>query len=301
MKRVVLLSVWVIHLLTLSVMSSATSPDDFLKVGVGARAIGMGKSLTAMTQDTFAQHWNPAALALVQDREVVVMGAKTLGVVDTLYTGYSMSVLPGVGVAVGYVNSGVGGFKQTSLEGVDSGNRFSFEGTAFMGSLGTILPWMPYTTMGITVRQVSQSLGTSSGSGMTSTVGILKALSSEMRLGLVANNIFQSELDWGLGVKDPFEKSYRVGWGWMPDAWVVTTEWTYRPEVEAHQYSGGVEYHLDFSRTTQVAIRGGLDSLKGYSLGLGVVLDKFTLDYAYTQTSEDYIDNAHYISFKTIF
>ena len=43
---------------------------QFLKIGVGARAVGMGESYVAIGRDVNAIFWNPAGLAYVEDREV---------------------------------------------------------------------------------------------------------------------------------------------------------------------------------------------------------------------------------------
>ncbi|MGE5410809.1 MAG: PorV/PorQ family protein [Clostridiales bacterium] len=43
-----------------------TTAAQFLKIGPGARAIGMGGAYTAVSDDIYATYWNPAGAALVQ-------------------------------------------------------------------------------------------------------------------------------------------------------------------------------------------------------------------------------------------
>ncbi|MAF27354.1 MAG: hypothetical protein CME07_05760 [Gemmatimonadetes bacterium] len=54
--------------------ASAASPGDtglaFLKIGVGARAAGMGEAYVAVAQDATSQHWNPAGIATARGLEV---------------------------------------------------------------------------------------------------------------------------------------------------------------------------------------------------------------------------------------
>ncbi len=46
---------------------------SFLKIGVGARATGMGEAYTAVTNDAFSTYWNPAGLLAFRQSNVVFM------------------------------------------------------------------------------------------------------------------------------------------------------------------------------------------------------------------------------------
>ena len=47
-----------------------TSSGAVLKIGVGARATGLGESFVAVANDPTAIFWNPAGLASIQRQEV---------------------------------------------------------------------------------------------------------------------------------------------------------------------------------------------------------------------------------------
>ena len=49
---------------------TGTSSGTFLKIGVGARAVGLGESFVAVANDPSAIYWNPAGLASVQRQEI---------------------------------------------------------------------------------------------------------------------------------------------------------------------------------------------------------------------------------------
>src|SRR5712692_5692602 len=51
---------------------AGTSSATFLRIGVGARAVGMGESFVAVANDPSAIFWNPAGLASLQRRELAV-------------------------------------------------------------------------------------------------------------------------------------------------------------------------------------------------------------------------------------
>ena len=50
-----------------------TTGADILKIGVGARAIGMGEAYVAQADDVSSLYWNPAGLALMQERQASFM------------------------------------------------------------------------------------------------------------------------------------------------------------------------------------------------------------------------------------
>lgn len=49
---------------------AGTSSGTFLRIGIGARAVGMGEAFVAVANDPSAIYWNPAGLASLQRREV---------------------------------------------------------------------------------------------------------------------------------------------------------------------------------------------------------------------------------------
>lgn len=55
--------------------ATGTSAAEFLRVGVGARAVAMGEAYTAAADDAFAVYWNPAAMARVRGASLGLMHA----------------------------------------------------------------------------------------------------------------------------------------------------------------------------------------------------------------------------------
>jgi hypothetical protein len=56
---------------------------EFLKIGIGARALGMGGSFVSISDDASASYWNPAGLIQLESREAMGMHASQFGgVVD---------------------------------------------------------------------------------------------------------------------------------------------------------------------------------------------------------------------------
>ncbi len=62
----------------LGAQRAGTATTEFLKIGVGARAAGMGETFVAIANDASALYWNPAGLAQFQENEVIAAHANWL-------------------------------------------------------------------------------------------------------------------------------------------------------------------------------------------------------------------------------
>ncbi|MBI4062852.1 MAG: UPF0164 family protein, partial [Elusimicrobia bacterium] len=59
-------------------VAQTNSGFSFLKIGVGARPIGLGSAYTAMANDATAIYWNPAGLGAIKKRELSAMHGEWL-------------------------------------------------------------------------------------------------------------------------------------------------------------------------------------------------------------------------------
>ncbi len=72
-----------------------TAGLQFLKLGVDARAIGMGKAYTSVTNDISSVYWNPAGLALTQKNQILF--SHTEWVADIQHEFFATSRLTSLG------------------------------------------------------------------------------------------------------------------------------------------------------------------------------------------------------------
>ncbi|MCH8567261.1 MAG: PorV/PorQ family protein [Balneolales bacterium] len=89
--------------------------NDFMSVGSGARALGMGGSHTAIVNDVTAAYWNPAGLVFVEGFEAAYMHSERFGgIVGYDYGGIAMPVPGSQGTfAVSFFRQGVDNIKNT--------------------------------------------------------------------------------------------------------------------------------------------------------------------------------------------
>jgi len=99
---------------------SAGQAGAYLKMGVGARALGMGSAFTALADDSTASFWNPAGLARLQKNEASFMHADLT--MDREYNFFNYAHIlkdkdgksKGV-VALSHMSFGVDGIPETRL------------------------------------------------------------------------------------------------------------------------------------------------------------------------------------------
>jgi hypothetical protein len=78
---------------TSSINRVGTTAAQFLKIGVGARPIGMGGAYTAVGKDILAVYWNPAGLSrIVGNGEATFNHAQWLAETDFDFAAFSLSV-----------------------------------------------------------------------------------------------------------------------------------------------------------------------------------------------------------------
>ena len=65
------------------VRAEAASGASFLKIGVGARAVGLASAYTALADDVTALHWNPAGLSRLGSKQLAATHAELYA--DTRY------------------------------------------------------------------------------------------------------------------------------------------------------------------------------------------------------------------------
>lgn len=116
-------SIFLIVIASLFTFSEAQSQDfirvsygnDFMSVGSGARALGMGSAHVAFSNDVTAAYWNPAGLLSVQDLEVAYMHSERFGgIVGYDYGAVALPVPGSDGVlALSFFRQGVDNIKNT--------------------------------------------------------------------------------------------------------------------------------------------------------------------------------------------
>jgi len=166
-----------------------TTGMQFLKVGVGSRAVGMGEAFTAVANDASALFYNPAGLIQLKRAEAIFTWVEYPAGLNFAYIG---------GVIPTPQTSGVAGFQITSLTSSDMMETTPEMpyGTGRMFSAGDFAAGVSYCqrltdkfSVGVSAKFLHETLADVDASGWSADVGTFYATGwRRLNIGMVVQN-----------------------------------------------------------------------------------------------------------------
>jgi hypothetical protein len=172
-KKIILISGLILAISKLYSQSAPKYSNDFLDIGVGARALAMGNSVVASTNDVTSGYWNPAGLMGVQgDIEVSLMHDEYFAGIakdDYLAASYKFDKNSVFGLTV--IRFGVDDIPNTLYLIDPTGNinynnitTFSVAQYAFLFSYARTFDGLPGLQLGGNVKVIHSIIGSFGGS-----------------------------------------------------------------------------------------------------------------------------------------
>ena len=275
---------------------------QFLKIGVGARAVGMGGAYAAAGDDINCMAWNPGGMASLSKREASAMYANLVAETHYSFMGYGQPTKYGTfGAAVMHLGQG-------SLDGRDSQGRANGGFTASDLALGvsyakTVLPKMG---LGVNVKFVRTNVGSDTGYSAAFDLGSRYDL-GRVGPGNLATGMAVLNLGPGIRLYEqssqlPLALSAGLGYN-IPFGLNFGLDFRNRPYTGSSEVSLGTEMTIG----SQLALRTGYVSshglisgayktsdLMGLAAGFGVKALGVSLDYAMTPFGG--LGNSHRVS-----
>lgn len=296
MKRIILIMILAIGLdssRTIAGNIGGGETYEFLKLGGGARALGMGNAYVAMADDASAIYWNPAGLGLLKKNEVYCFyRPAVIDEVGEQYW-YGSFVFPyrkfGFGISGIYL--GVNDIEKTGIGDYDEPiilGEFEDRETALFLSIGR--EWFKNLSyLGINWKLINHTLDEETGRGFGVDIGYLTNLSESWNLGGLFKKIkfgavirYMGDKKWGSGHKDSGNIEEELGFAWVPVSKDNENfKWTLAGSIKqvkdkATKPSLGTELLLG----RYMALRAGYNKDKKLTLGCGLNSKKFNIDYA---------------------
>jgi len=287
---------------------AGTSSGSFLRIGIGARAAGLGEAYVAIANDPSAVYWNPAGLASIQRQELELSHVRWPADINFEHAAY---VLPSRRFGGSFAFQI--GVLSTSIDETDEFNPFgtgrTFTYSDALAGVAYARRWTDKLLVGVGLKYVHEDLGTQVGGPSTS--ALLVDMGSIYYLGYgsvriaVALTNFGPELTPGGSYTSPVTgevRSYdgfdppimfRYGIAFEPvenaDQRVTTTLEIAQPADNAQRLKSGLEWTWQ----RRLALRGGYDfnaDVLNFSAGAGLFVNvghtQGTVDYAYTAAGD---------------
>lgn len=310
-----------------SITKTGTTAAQFLKVGIGSRAIGMGGAFTATADDISASYWNPAGLASIPSNEASFNHVEWFADIKIDNAAFATSV-PGIGTIGAFVSVlSTNDMMVTTIDRPEgTGEIFNFNNLAIGISYARNLT--DNFSIGFNAKYVGENLWHMSAKGFAVDLGTLYRIQilNEFRIAASISNFgtkMQLQGRDALVMKpsgagdgnlintniemEQFDMPLMFRFGVAADI-IKTGSMRLTTAVDAvhpNDHTEFVNTGLEYSWNEIFFLRGGYNSLfekdteKGLTFGFGLNYKLFDfatvkLDYAYQDLNR--LKNAQFIS-----
>jgi hypothetical protein len=286
---------------------------SFLRIDVRARAAGLNGSFVSMTNDPNVLFYNPGALTSLTESKGSAGFVKYLLDVNGGYLSYS-NTLAGIGtVGAGILFMDYGSFTQTD-ESMNTLGTFGARDIAVIVGVGRSID--EATSVGVNLKIIYSSIAGFSSSGLAMDMGILYQIPSQnITLGASVLTL-GTQIKTYYGTKEPLPLDVKIGITKRPEHLPVLLNLDFhhltdqQSDLVSHfsAFSLGAEFlmsesvrlRLGYNNQQRKELKLGTSAnLAGMSLGGGIVLGDYLIDYAFNSYGK--IGSLHRISIGSSF
>ncbi|MEK7388199.1 MAG: PorV/PorQ family protein [Elusimicrobiota bacterium] len=267
----------------------ATTLGDFLNLGAGARAFGMGEAFVAVADDATSLYWNPAALTRIKNHDVAAMHAPHYAGSYFDYGAYGKNLGDWGAYGLGLQYFSAGAITQTE-NGQNVGTVHPYDMAVSAGYAHEFehvgLDILDGFALGLSLKYIRAALLTTA-SAKALDWGVLSApyLDGKLRLAASMSNIgsrikFDQEAE-SLPIMTRLGGAYAIDKNWVVSADVNIAR------RSASYGSIGTEFAYPVAGAWRMAMRGGFnsqtagngDGASGLALGIGLGNGRLVFDY----------------------
>ncbi len=295
---------WIFLIILVALLGKVTvaAPDggrtaaDFLNIGIGARAAGLGGAYTAVAEGAGAAYWNPAGLHSIRNGEVVLGHFAWYQdlTMEHGVVGYTFNERTTMAATISYLNYG-------TIDGRDAGGTSTGDITAYdwYGAVSLGYQATPQLGLGLTGKFVNQKLDDLSASSFAADFGV-KYDFDRFSVAAMAANIGPDMKFADVSQHLPSLARFGVAARFFDEQLLTSVE------IEKKFYGATVIRNgFEFAYDNQYFLRTGYNYYpsqeertfgNGVSFGAGLRVQQFELDYAYTLGGHYTSDDLHRFS-----
>ncbi|HID92981.1 MAG TPA: PorV/PorQ family protein [bacterium (Candidatus Stahlbacteria)] len=287
--------IWVITTFMLSMVASsslsANGVYDFagtaafnpFEIAIGARQVGMGGAFSAMSDDIYSIAYNPAALALLTQKELTLYHNSWF--IDA-HQSFMAFAAPSekygcYGLGINYFNEGK---IDEYVDGTPTGERLgAYDVSMIFGYGGR---FNNYLALGLNAKFMQRTLSGWTSSSICIDIGTLVPvlLDNKLSVGLAIQNIGTGVKFRDLSFSEPFNVKIGVA-SQLPVSKMVQINFAgdlNKPNDANVRLNLGTEFWVNDILALRLGYREGYDiSESKIAYGLGIKYKNFRIDYAY--------------------
>ncbi len=268
----------VVATLLLTVVTTASAqiggkPGAFSRMGFGARGMGMGNAMTAVTTGDIESYYNPALLPLQQYRHA----AASMGFLQfdrsLNFLSFGQVLPPDAGIAAGVINAGVKEIDGRDSDGQPTGPLRTSENQAF---LGFGIRFKPGFSLGLNIKLLYYQLYTDVSSTTVGVdIGFAWPVTQDVIVAATVRDI-ASKYKWdtspiydqqGQTSEERFPQLYTVAASWsLPDSVGIVAGELEFSSAQTTVARIGAEIRL----IPELSLRGGIDRVDLRNEGNGI-------------------------------
>jgi hypothetical protein len=277
------------------VAQSGETGLSFLKLGVGARSVGMGEAHAAIASDATATYYNPAGLAEANKTSIVVMHKEWIQDVRTEFLGVNIP-FEDFAIGIGINTTNTGNIELRTQPGPSEG---TFSSHDFAGGISIARKITPELSVGASFKFLYEKIFVDEAAGIGFDVGALyKSPVEGLRFAVVGSNFGSMGSLRSESIQLP--SLLRLGGAYVHDVDMLHSTLTAGADFVKVFREDNTHLHTGLEVNYQETIAFRIGYLFGYetrglTAGVGLRRNIFRLDYAFSPQSED-LNNGHTLS-----
>ncbi|NLT50866.1 MAG: PorV/PorQ family protein [Ignavibacteria bacterium] len=308
---------------------------EFMAIGVGGRALGMGGAYVAVGGDVTSGYWNPAGLARINYPQGVLMHQELYGsIVNYNYAAVAIPYNEDMTFAVSAVRLSIDGIPDTRNAGRDreTGQIIDYNDPAWRMihpnwdlDVSKITEfnntdWAFYLSFakrhsenfywGANVKIIRRDLAEFGATGIGFDIGAWYNPYENLFLGANIQDVTTTYVAWSTGRNELISPTAKIGAAYQTEFlglnFLPALDFDIRFEGREYASSfnmGAVSFDvhtgIEIDYKNVVALRAGYNDIKQITLGAGIKLPKLNIDYSFArfnQSELERLDDSHKIS-----
>jgi len=258
-----------------------TTASNFLKIGLGARSIGMGEAYVAVVDDVASMSWNPAGLVRLRQQELSFLHTRWLEEIryHHLSYGYPTPTWGIFGGSLHYLDMGdiqgyeANGAKADRKMATDLAISFGYGRNIMEGfDLGIDLKWIRESLAGIRATAFAIDVG-----------AMYEIFRPHLRFGISLQNLGDQMTFEQKNGTFPFVRRLGTAYYFEPfgKRAVLSVEGVSASDQGTSINLGG-EYWINKFFALRVGYKGEHDLGSGLSMGMGIKAHVYQVDYSFS-------------------